>query len=128
MMENKRFSLDEMKTEGEERVYHLNYGEQGLMSCTDEEKQVIEQLVINLNRILLENEVETKSYRMMMEFYQKVIADTLADKLAEIDNMYAMKKMMEEITQSLENMANRITAMNENGDFDKIDEKGEIIK
>lgn len=116
---DKHFSVDKLN----ETEYQLKYGENGLVKFDEaDEIEVFKKLAVGLNNILLEKEVEIQSYSMMMEFYQKVIADTLSDKLDDIDNMYAMKKMMTEICNSLEGLTNRLVELKnsqENGDDDE---------
>lgn len=98
------FNIKETK----ENEYCLTYNERELLLCNDEEKEPLSKLVETLNIIFTEKEYEYKSYHMMMDFYQKLISDTLSDKLDNIDNLYAMKKMMTEICNSIESMTKNL--------------------
>lgn len=110
LKEAKKMNIEEVFNikETKENEYCLSYKERELLLCNDEEKEPLSKLVESLNIIFTEKEYEYKSYRMMMDFYQKLISDTLSDKLDNIDNLYAMKKMMTEICNSIESMTKNL--------------------
>lgn len=100
---DKKFTVEQIN----ESEYHLLYDGRGLLSFDEpSEMEVVQNLTVSLNNILLEKEMEIYFFSKMMELYQKVITDTLSDKLDTIDNLYAMKKLMDEICGNLEQLAN----------------------
>ena len=64
----------------------------------------------NLNQ-LINMKISMKAATQAAEFYQELIKITLEDKLSEIDNMYAMKKMLEETTKSFESLIERLQSL-----------------
>lgn len=48
----------------------------------------------------------------LTEFLQELISSTLSDKLADIDNMYAMKLMLKEMTSMIEDLIPKLENMN----------------
>ena len=104
MMIKKRFELKNADGNDKENRYHLNYGEDTLMLCNEDEKIPISQLVIALNNILQEKEIESLVYMKMNTFYEKLIEDTLQEKLKDIDNMYAMKLMLSEMCSQFDDL------------------------
>lgn len=118
MEDIKRFKIKQ----GIENEYHLEYDGKSLIKCnTKEEAQALIQLKHTLNDFVVNKEIECRTYQLLVEFYQKLIFDTLNDKLSEIDNMYAMKLMMEEICGQLDKLADRLSKMK---DEDGVDNGG----
>lgn len=122
------FHLEELKTTEKEtdKKYGLLYQDQIILNCDEEDKEAIEQLAHQLNIIYANHEIGIRAGTKLVEYYQELILKTLTDKLDNIDNMYAMKKMLTETANELEKLVTRITAMNEAGKFDKKTEKEEI--
>lgn len=118
-----KFSLQFHAVDSKGKIYRLLYGEQAVLECTDDEKDFVNELVYKLNDILIENEIEAKAYLIALEFYQKIIMDTLSDKLSDIDNMYAMKKMMDEICHNIEGLYKNLSDMRDDGIDGEFDEK-----
>ena len=111
----KKFSVEQIT--GSESEHQLVYGETGLLSFDEpSEVEVMQKLAVSLNNIMLEKEMEIYSLSMMLEFFQKVIGDTVSDKLDNIDNLYAMKKMMGEICENLEKLGTRLANLKKDGD------------
>lgn len=52
------------------------------------------------------NALQKENYALikLTEFSQELISNTLSDKLADIDNMYAMKLMLKEMTSMIEDL------------------------
>ena len=107
------------KLKDKEGKYGLHYKDQVILTYTEEDTQAIEDLAQQLNWIYAEQEISIKASTKLIEYYQELILKTLTDKLSEIDNMYAMKKMLTETSQELERLINRISTMNKAGMFDK---------
>lgn len=122
------FHLEELKTTEKEtdKKYGLLYQDQIILNCDEEDKEAIEQLAHQLNIIYANQEISIRAGTKMIEYYQELILKTLTDKLDNIDNMYAMKKMLTETANELEKLMTRITAMNEAGEFDKKTEEEEV--
>ena len=111
----KKFTVEQIT--GSESEHQLMYGETALLSFDKpSEVEVMQKLAVSLNNILLEKEMEVYCFSMMMEFYQKVIGDTVSDKLDNIDNLYAMKKMLNEISGNLEKLGTRLAGLKKDGD------------
>jgi len=115
-MIKKRFELVEGVSNGKESVYHLNYGEDTLMFCEEDEKEPLSQLVVALNNILQEKEVETLAYIKMKEFYETLISNTVQDKLKDIDNIYAMKMMLTEMCTQFEGLTKTLEGLSDEQD------------
>lgn len=103
----------------ETHEYGLHYQDQVILKCDKEDTKAIEELAHSLNKIYAEHEISIRATNKMLEWTLQLITDTLADKLSEIDNMYAMKKMLTESANELEKLTNRIIQMNKEGLFDK---------
>ena len=102
-----------------ENEYHFEYDGKSLLKCdTKEEAKALNQLKNILNDFVVNKEIECRTYQLLVEFYQKLIFDTMNDKLSEIDNMYAMKLMMEEICGQLDKLADRLSKMKDEDGVD----------
>lgn len=105
--------------------YGLHYQDQVILKCDKEDTKAIEELAHRLNEIYAVHEINIKATNKMLEWTLQLITDTLTDKLSEIDNMYAMKKLLTESANELEKLTNRIIQMNNEGLFDKKTTKGD---
>lgn len=103
------FYLTELKDQKDK--YGLHYKDQVILKCDEEDKKAINELAQQLNMIYVEQEISIKAATKMIEYYQELILKTLTDKLDDIDNMYAMKKMLTETTKEMEKIITRLTQL-----------------
>ena len=68
----------------------------------EEQRQLVELAPTYGNKVNIAMEASIKA--LDAEYYQTLISNTLSDKLNDIDNMYAMKKMLEETADFFENL------------------------
>lgn len=66
--------------------------------------EIEEEYLTELNKVNIAMESSIK----VAEYYQALISNTLSDKLNDIDNMYAMKKMLEETADVFENLIEKL--------------------
>ena len=66
--------------------------------------EIEEEYLTELNKVNIAMEASIK----VAEYYQALISNTLSDKLNDIDNMYAMKKMLEETANVFENLIEQL--------------------
>lgn len=66
--------------------------------------EIEEEYLTELNKVNIAMEASTK----VAEYYQALISNTLSDKLNDIDNMYAMKKMLEEAADVFEGLIEKL--------------------
>lgn len=52
-----------------------------------------------------------KAQEMLIEYYQKLITDTLFEKLSDVDNMYALKTMLKETCKLIEDLIPKVEGM-----------------
>lgn len=95
-----------------------------LIEVEDEDiAQKIEEAFAKLEGEYQEREyitrMELQAATKIVEFYQKLIVDTLNDKLSEIDNMYAMKTMLKEIESTIKSMIPALEELKEKQEVEK---------
>ena len=66
--------------------------------------EIEEEYLTELNKVNIMMQASMK----IAEYYQTLISNTLSDKLSDIDNMYAMKKMLEETTDIFEDLIEKL--------------------
>ena len=66
--------------------------------------EIEEEYLTELNKVNIMMQASMK----IAEYYQTLISNTLLDKLSDIDNMYAMKKMLEETTDVFEDLSTKL--------------------
>ena len=66
--------------------------------------EIEEEYLTELNKVHIAMEASIK----VAEYYQALISNTLSDKLNDIDNMYAMKKMLEETADVFEDLIEKL--------------------
>lgn len=66
--------------------------------------EIEEEYLTELNKVNIAMEASTK----VAEYYQALISNTLSNKLNDIDNMYAMKKMLEEAADVFEGLIEKL--------------------
>lgn len=66
--------------------------------------EIEEEYLTELNKLHIGMEASIK----VAEYYQALISNTLSDKLNDIDNMYAMKKMLEETADVFEDLITKL--------------------
>lgn len=66
--------------------------------------EIEEEYLTELNKVNIAMESSIK----VAEYYQALISNTLSDKLNDIDNMYAMKKMLEETADVFEDLIKKL--------------------
>lgn len=66
--------------------------------------EIEEEYLTELNKVNIAMEASIK----VAEYYQALISNTLSDKLNDIDNMYAMKKMLKETADIFEDLIEKL--------------------
>ena len=66
--------------------------------------EIEEEYLTELNKVNIAMQASIK----VAEYYQTLISNTLSDKLNDIDNMYAMKKMLEETADVFEDLIKKL--------------------
>lgn len=66
--------------------------------------EIEEEYLNELNKV----NIAMKASMKVAEYYQALISNTLSDKLNDIDNMYAMKKMLEETADVFEDLIEKL--------------------
>lgn len=66
--------------------------------------EIEEEYLTELNKV----HIAMKASIKVTEYYQTLISNTLSDKLNDIDNMYAMKKMLEETADVFEDLIKKL--------------------
>lgn len=76
-------------------------------------KEYLDKKDKKLTKEFNDHQIVINSQNKIIDFYQTLIMKTLSDKLADVDNMFAMKTMLKEACDMLEGLIPKLESMKE---------------